>query len=171
MPQRRARRCSLSAAPASFSIVSRSQLPSATRITFHDHTAVPLFNGNRDEPLLDTRAVETSARIRRISRTVRRAYQMQAPDIKELPELPVQFHGYVRAAIEVGVDPPAVAHRERRFGLSVHFELETYPVSRIHEVCARANYAFCASHRVNSSIFSRQARGASATRSPLGCAP
>src|SRR5258705_371452 len=117
MPQRRARRCSLSAAPASFSIVSRSQLPSATRITFHDHTAVPLFNGNRDEPLLDTRAVETSARIWRISRTVRRAYQMQAPDIKKLPELPVQFHGYVRAAIEVGVDAAAVAPRERRFGL------------------------------------------------------
>src|SRR5258708_11501641 len=163
MPQRRARRCSLSAAPASFSIASRSQLPSATRIAFHDHTAVPLFDGNRDEPLLEARSVETSARIRRIGCTVRRAYQMQAPDIKELSGLPVQLHGHVRASVEVGIDPAAVAHCEPRFGVCVHFELEPYPCSRIPESGAPANYAVCATHRVNSSLFSTHTIGTIST--------
>src|SRR5260370_1790066 len=118
MPQRRARRFSLSSAPASFSIASRSQLPSATRIAFHDHTAVPLFDGNRDEPLLEARSVETSARIRPIGCTVRPAYQMQAPDIQELSGLPVQLHRHVRAAVELSIDPASVAPCARRYGFS-----------------------------------------------------
>src|SRR5712664_3636209 len=142
MPQRRARRCSFSAAVASFSITPRSQSASATRVTLHDYTAVPLFDGNRNEPLLEARAAKTSACIRRIGRTVRRAYQMQAPDIKKLSKFPVQLHRHMRAAVEVGIGPAPVAHRERRLGLSIHFELEAYPVARIGEVGARANYAF-----------------------------
>src|SRR5882762_3885235 len=159
MPQRRARRCSLSAAVASASITSRSQLPSDTRITLHDYIAAPLLDGDRYESLLEARAAKTSACIRRVGRTVRRAYQMQAPDIKKLSGLPVELHRHVRAAVEVGIDPPPVAHRERRLGPSVHFELEAYPVARVREIGARANYAFWASHRVSSSIFSRHARG------------
>src|SRR5712692_4681639 len=142
MPQRRARRCSLRAAVASVSITSLSQLPSATRITLHDYTAVPLLDGDRNEPLLEARAAKTSACIRRVSRTVRRAYQMQAPDIKKLSGFPVQLHRHVRAAVEVGIDPTPVAHRESRLGPSVHRELEAYPVARILEIGARANYAF-----------------------------
>src|SRR5947209_12168547 len=105
MPQRRARRCSLRAAVASVSITSRSQLPSATRITLHDYTAVPLLDGDRNESLLEARAAKTSACVRRVSRTVRRAYQMQAPDIKKLSGFPVQLHRHVRAAVDVGIDP------------------------------------------------------------------
>src|SRR5438309_9373364 len=131
MPQRRARRCSLRAAVASVSITSRSQLPSATRITLHDYTAVALLDGDRRESLLEARAAKTSACVRRVSRTVRRAYQMQAPDIKKLSGLPVELHRYVRAAVEVGVDPAPVTHRERRLGPPVHFELEAYPVARL----------------------------------------
>src|SRR3989442_15873964 len=114
MPQRRARRCSLRAAVASVSITTRSQLPSATRITLHDYTAVPLLDGDRNESLLEARAAKTSACVRRVSRTVRRAYQMQAPDIKKLSGLPVELHGHMRAAVDVGVDPAPVTHRERR---------------------------------------------------------
>src|SRR3989442_9604296 len=92
MPQRRARRCFLRAAVACVSITSRSQLPSATRTTLHDSPAVPLLDGDRNESLLEARAAKTSACVRRVSRTVRRAYQMQAPDIKKLSGFPVQLH-------------------------------------------------------------------------------
>src|SRR3989442_3054052 len=166
MPQRRGRPGALRAAVASVSITTRSQLPSATRITLHDYTAVPLLDGDRNESLLEARAAKTSACVRRVSRTVRRAYQMHAPDIKKLSGFPVQLHRHVRAAVDVGIDPAPIAHRERRLGPSVHFELEAYPVARIREIGARANYPFLASHRVSSSIFSKQARGASATRAP-----
>src|SRR5437016_12556591 len=152
MPQRRARRCSLRAAVASVSITSRSQLPSATRITLHDYTAVPLLDGDRNESLLEARAAKTSACVRRVSRTVRRAYQMQAPDIKKLSGFPVQLHRHVRAAVEVGVDPPPVAHGERRLGLAAHIDFEAHPVTQVRQIRARANYEFSGSHRVNSSI-------------------
>src|SRR5437660_11926059 len=102
MPQRRARRCSLRAAVASASITSRSQLPSATRITLHDYTAVPLLDGDRNESLLEARPAKTSAGVRRISRTVRRAYQMQALDIKKLFGIPVELHRQVPAAVGAG---------------------------------------------------------------------
>src|SRR5882762_5471973 len=142
MPQRRARRCSFRAAVARVSITSRSQSPSATRITLHDYTAVALLDGDRYESLLEARAAKASPCIRRVGRTVRRAYQMHAPDIEKLSGFPVQLHRHVRAAVEIGIDPAPVAHRERRLGTSVHFELEAYPVARIREVGARANYAF-----------------------------
>src|SRR6266853_6236750 len=171
MLQRRARRCSLRAAVASVSITSRSQLASDTRITRHDYTAVALLDGDRNESLREAGAAKTSACIRRVGCAVRRAYQMQAPDIKKLSWFPVHLHRHVRAAVEVGIDPALVAHGERRLGPSAHFELEAHPVARIRELGARADYAFCASHRVSSSMFSRHARGSSATRSPLGCAP
>src|SRR6266540_6865832 len=83
---------------------------------------------------------------------------MQAPDIKKLAGFPVQLHRHVRAAVEVGIDPAPVAHRERRLGLSVQFDLEAYPVARIRQIGARTNYAFFRSHHINSSILSRKAR-------------
>src|SRR5256885_14727675 len=129
MPQRRARRCSLRAAVASVSITSRSQLPSATRITLHDYTAVALLDGDRRESLLEARAAKTSACIRRVGRTVRRAYQMQAPDIKKLSRFPVQLHRHVRAAVEVGIDPAPVAHGERPLRLSAPLEVEADSVA------------------------------------------
>src|SRR5213592_4581524 len=129
MLQRRARRCSLRAAVASVSIRSRSQLLSDTRITLDDYTAITFLDGDRDESLLEARAAKTSACMRGVGRTVRRAYQMQAPDIKKLSGFPVQLHRHVRAAVEVGIDPAPVAHREGRLGPSFHFELEAYPVA------------------------------------------
>src|SRR5213592_1983330 len=148
MLQRRARRCSLRAAVASVSITSRSQLLSDTRITLDDYAAIPLLDGDRDESLLEARAAQTSACMRCVGRTVRRAYQMQAPDIKKLSGLPVQFHGHVRAAVEVGIDPPPVAHGERRLGLAAHIDLEAHPVTQVRQIRARANYVFSSGHRV-----------------------
>src|SRR3982074_1580617 len=141
MPQRRARGGSFSAAGARFSIPSRSPLPSATSAGLHDYeaAAVPLLDGDRNEPLLEARAAKTSACVRRVGRTVRRAYQMQAPGIKKLSGFPVRLHGIGWAAVDVGIGPGPVAHRERRLGPSVHFELEAYPVARIREIGARAN--------------------------------
>src|SRR5207249_7880707 len=134
---RRARRCSLRAAVASVSITSRSQLLSDTQITLDDYAAIPLLDGDRDESLLEARAAKTSACVRCVGRTVRRAYQMQAPDIKKLSRFPVHLHRHVRAAVEVGIDPALVAHGERRLEPSVHFELEAHPVARIRERGAR----------------------------------
>src|SRR5437773_1782745 len=142
MLQRRARRCSLRAAVASVSITSRSQLLSDTRNTLHDYTTVPLFDGDRNESVPEAGAAKTSACIRSVGCTVRRAYQMQAPDIEKLSRFPVQLHRHVRAAVEISIDPALVAHGERRLRPSVHFELEAYPVARIGQIGARANYAF-----------------------------
>src|SRR5712692_398975 len=158
MPQRRERRCSFNAASASFSITSRSQLPSAMQIALHDDAAVSLLDGDRNETLLEARTAHTPAGVRCVGRTVRRAYQMQTPDIKKLSGLPVQFHGHVRAAIEVGIDPPSVAHGERRLWPAAHIDFEAHPVAQVHQIYARANYPFLGSHRVNPSILSRQAR-------------
>src|SRR2546427_604833 len=63
MPQRRERRCSFNAASASFSITSRSQLPSAIRITLHDDAAVALFHGDRNKTLLEARTAQTSGQL------------------------------------------------------------------------------------------------------------
>src|SRR5258708_9851815 len=141
MPQRRARRCSLRAAVASVSITSRSQLPSATRITLHDYTAVALLDGDRYESLLEARAAKTSACVRCVGRTVRRAYQMQAPDIKKLSRFPVHLHRHVRAAVEVGIDPALVAHRERRLRPSLHFQLGAPPLPPLLALRARPPFA------------------------------
>src|SRR6266571_7691331 len=158
MPQRRERRCSFNAASASFSITSRSQLPSVMQIALHDDAAVALFHGDRNKTLLEARTAQTPAGVRCVGRTVRRAYQMQAPDIKKLSGLPVQFHGHVRAAVEVGIDPPPVAHGERRLGLAAHIDLEAHPVTQVRQIRARANYEFSSGHRVDSSILSMRAR-------------
>src|SRR5690349_16183805 len=146
MPQRRARRCSFSEAFASFSITSLSQSASAIRIAFHEDTAVPLFDGDRNEPLLEARTEYAPARVRRVGRAVRRAYQMQAPDIKKLAGHPVELHGHVGAAVQIGVNLSVVAHRERRLPLPVELHLEAHSVPAIQELRARANYAFCFSH-------------------------
>src|SRR5438445_10565929 len=99
MLQRRARRCSLRAAIASVSITSRSQLPSDTRITFHDYTAGPLFDGDRHEPLREEGTANKWACTRRLGRTVRAAYQMQAPDIQKLSGFPVDLPQQARGAV------------------------------------------------------------------------
>src|SRR5438093_13700793 len=103
MLQRRARRCSLRAAVASVSITSRSQLPSDTRIPLHDYTAVALLDGDRNESLREAGAAKTSACIRRGGCAGRRAYQMQAPDIKKLSRFSVHLHRPVPPAAEVAI--------------------------------------------------------------------
>src|SRR5690349_1518369 len=119
---------------------------SAIRIAFQEDTAVPLFDGDWNESLLEARTQYAPARVRRVGSTVRRAYQMQAPDIKKLAGHPVEFHGHVSAAVEIGVDPSVVAHRERRLPLPVELQFEAHSVAAIHELRARANYAFRFSH-------------------------
>src|SRR3979490_3392152 len=125
MPQRLARRCSLRAAPASFSISPLSQPPSSTLwIAFHEDSPVALLDRDGNEPFLEAGSANTSARVGRVGRTVRRAYQMQAPDIKELAGLPVELHRHVGTTVEIRVDPAAVAHGERRLRLAFHLDIE-----------------------------------------------
>src|SRR5262252_6044889 len=131
MPQRRARRCSFSAAPARFSISCFSQSASAMWSAFHEDAAVALLDGYGNEPFLEAGPANASARVRRVGRAVGRAYQMQAPDIKELAGFPVEFHGHVRAAVEVGVDPAPVAHHERWLGPSPDLDFEADAVAAV----------------------------------------
>src|SRR5262252_7135258 len=167
MPQRRARRCSFSAAPARFSISCFSQSASAMWSAFHEDAALALLDGDGNEPFLEAGPANASARVRRVGRAVGRAYQMQAPDIKELAGLPVQLHGHVRAAVEVSVDPALVAHRERRLWPSVDFDLKAHAVAAIGEIGTRADQAFRFSHWSSSSTLSTHAIGARASRSAL----
>src|SRR6266568_1222256 len=135
-PQRRERRCSLSVANASFSITSRSQLPSAIRMVLQENPAVPLLDGDRNQAALEARPAQTSSGVRLIGRSVRRAYQNQAEDIKKLARLPVPLHRHVGAAVEVGVHAPLAADRERRLAFALHFHLEAHPVARVDQVAA-----------------------------------
>src|SRR5258708_8595663 len=143
MIQRRALRCSVRAAVASVSITSRSQLPSDTRITLHDYTAVALLDGDRNESLREAGAAKTSACIRRVGCAVRRAYQMQAPDIKKLSRFPVHLHRHVRAAVEVGIDPALLAHGERRLGPSPPLHPPAPPPPPIPHPPAPPHYPLC----------------------------
>src|SRR5215470_17824818 len=165
MPQRRARRCSLRAALASFSIICLSQSASAMGSAFQEDLAVALLDGDGNEPFLEAGPEDASAGVGRVGRAVRRAYQMQAPDIKELAGLPIELHRHVRAAVEVGVDPPSVSHRERRLGSAADVDLEAHAVAALDEVSARADQAFRLSHSVSSPTLSRQASGARDARS------
>src|SRR5579864_7534012 len=155
MPQRRELRCSLSAANASFSITSRSQLPSAMSNFLQVNPAVPLLHREGNQAGIVAGAAHASAGIRLVYGAVSRAYQKQAGDIEKLPRLPVEFHGQVRAAVQIGVYAAVVADRERRLGLAAEFDLEAHALAGIEQVVARADQALRDSHCCSSPILSR----------------
>src|SRR6185295_11202394 len=123
MPQRRARRCSLSAAVASFSISPRSHCPSLSAIvdSFEEHLAVPLLDLQRHQRCAAAGAAQALAAVRGVCRTVCRAYQIASVEIENLALAPIEFHRQVAAAVEVTIYPAAEAQHERRRALAEIF--------------------------------------------------
>src|SRR3972149_4781618 len=172
MPQRRDRRCSLSASVASFSITPRSQSPpfSALASAFQINATAPLVDFDpRQRPRAGS--AEAHAGVRCVKRAMCRAYQKQPFGIKDSARLPVQFHRHVLAAVEIGVDLSVVAHDERRHRLIAALHLEAHAVARIGERVTAADQAFSTNHRCSSAVLSTQAMGSSASSFSLGCAP
>src|SRR6185295_17269639 len=108
MPQRRARRCSLSASVASFSIRPRSHCPSLSAIvdSLEVDLAVPLGHLQGHERRAAAGPAEALSAVGGICRAVRRAYQIAPAQIEDFALAPVQFHRHVTAAVEVAVDAP-----------------------------------------------------------------
>src|SRR5687767_1552849 len=126
MPHNRARRCSLSAALASFSIRSRSHLPSFS-VIFRSQVvdgAVALFDAKLDQGVLAAGTADAPAAVRGVRRAVRRAYQIAPLEAEELALAPVELHRHVRAAVQVGMHPAFEAQRERRRRLAEVLDLE-----------------------------------------------
>src|SRR6185369_14914310 len=115
MPQRRARRCSLSASVASFSIKPRSHCPSLSAIvdSFEINRAVPFLHLQRYQRRAAAGTAEALAAVRCVRRTVRRAYQIAPLEIEHFSLAPVEFHRQVAAAVEVTVHAPREPHHER----------------------------------------------------------
>src|SRR5215470_4790291 len=100
MPQRRARRCSLSAALARLAIRSRSHcgLLSVIVESQEINGAVALLEPELDQGRAVAGAAEAPAARRFVRRPVRRAYQIAPIGIEKYTFLPVEFHRDVRAA-------------------------------------------------------------------------
>src|SRR5581483_681629 len=170
IPQRRARRCSRSDDAASFSRTSRSQLGSAIAVFLHKNLAVSLIDRDPDQPPL-AGAAEAGARLGRVGRAVRRAYQNQPAGIEELPGLPVELHGQVRTSVQVGVHRAVVSDRERGLEASVDSDFEAHAVAGVDEIGARANHPFAFSHARSSFVSATQLSGRCSTSRSRGCAP
>src|SRR5260221_13733417 len=114
MPQRRARRCSLSASVASFSIKPRSHCPSLSAIvdSLEKDAAVPLHHLQRHERRAAAGTAEAFSAVGGIRRAVRRAYQTASVQIEYLAFAPVEFHRQGAPAAQVAVDVPLEAHPE-----------------------------------------------------------
>src|SRR5450830_1781851 len=189
MPHRRAFFCSLRAAKESFSSVSRSQFFSSSAIasTFHIQidAATRLEHIQAYQFRAAARPATAGAALRRIQRAMSGAYQILAVRIEKLPLLPVEFHRYVRAAVEIGVHPAAMADGERRRGFAFPFEFEAHAVAGLGEFaagtdqaraglglrCLDLGQAFFSSHGASSCGVSMQASGLNTVRLSLGCAP
>src|SRR6185503_15676415 len=115
MPQRRARRCSLSASVASFSIRPRSHCPSLSAIvdSLEVDLAVALFHLHRHERRAAAGPADALSAFGRIRRAVRRAYQIAPAQIEDFALAPVEFHRQMAASVEITVDAPVEAHHER----------------------------------------------------------
>src|SRR5688572_5404626 len=113
MPHSRARRCSLSAAVASLVTSSRSHCPLFSFICKPHEVdlAVAFLDGELDQRSAVAGSAEAAAARRVVRRAVRRAYQVASARIEKYSFLPVEFHRDVRAAVQVAVDAPGVAHR------------------------------------------------------------
>ena len=69
------------------------------------------------------------------------AYQILTFRIEKLPRLPVEFHRYVGTAVEVGVDPAAVADGKGGRGLVFAYDVEAQTVAAVGEIAAGADQA------------------------------
>src|SRR6478609_10001333 len=111
MPHRRRRRCSFSASDASFVTRSRSQEPLLSVIfePFEINLAVALFHQDlHQRPAVAGAANAVSAR-GAVRGAMRRADEIASFRIEKYSFLPVEFHRYVRTAIQVSMDPALIA--------------------------------------------------------------
>src|SRR6185503_20910960 len=108
MPQRRARRCSASAAVASLVIRSFSQLPSVLSVIFEPREVnhpIAFLDPQFDQRRAVAGAADAAPARRLVGGAVGRAQQVAAVGIEKYPVLPVEFHRDVRAAVQVAVGP------------------------------------------------------------------
>src|ERR1035437_3913515 len=189
MPHRRAFFCSLRAAKESFSSVSRSQFLSDSAIasTFHIQidVATRLEHIQAYQLRAAARPATACAALRRIQRAMSGAYQILTVRIEKLSLLPVEFHRYVRAAVDIGVHPAAMADGERGRGFAFPLEFEAHAVAGLGEFaagtdqaraglglrCPDLGQAFFSSHGASSCGVSMQASGLNTVRLSLECAP
>src|SRR5260221_13311177 len=141
MPQSRARRCSLSAALASFSISPRSHCPSLSAIvdSFEEHLAVPLLDLQRHQGGAAAGAAQALAAVSGIRRTVRRAYQIASLEVEDFALAPVEFHRQVTAAVQVAVHAAAEAQHEGRRALAEILDVETHRLAGIQQGIGRTD--------------------------------
>src|SRR5690242_14541504 len=138
MPQRRARRCSASAAVASRAIRSRSQRASpgagagSASVVFEPlekNHPIAFLDSQFEQLAADTRPLDAAAGAGLVDRAVGRAYQVAPRRVEKYPFLPVELHRDVRAAVEVGVRLPLIADRERGRRLAEVLDLEAHAAS------------------------------------------
>src|SRR4051812_20771430 len=132
MPQRRARRCSLSAAVARLAISSRSHcgLFSVILESHEVNRAVALLEPELDQRRTVARTAQAPPACRFVCGAVSRAYQITPVGIEKYTLLPVEFHRDMGAAVQVSVHPAGLAHRKRGRRLAEVLDLEAHALAR-----------------------------------------
>src|SRR4051812_8871621 len=115
MPQRRRRRCSTSASPASLVIKSRSQepLPSVIFEPREINLAVALFHQDLHQRAAVAGSADAVPARGAIGGAMGRAEQIASFRIEKYPFLPIKFHRDMRATVEICMHRAAVADDER----------------------------------------------------------
>src|SRR4051812_11663023 len=133
MPQRRRRLCSARASVASFVTRSRSQevLLSVICESFEVNVAVALFHQNLHQWIAAAGAADAAAGFGLVRRAVRGAEKIAPVGIEKYSFLPVEFHLDVRAAVEIAVNRPVVAHDKRRRPFAEVFDLEAHALAGV----------------------------------------
>src|SRR4051812_45060852 len=173
MPQRRARRCSLSAAFASSvtSLRSHCSLLSAIFEPHEINAAAALLDLELHERRTVARTAEALAARRMIGSTVRRAYQIDSGDIEKYAFLPVELHRDMRATVEISVSLAVVAHGECGSRLAEVLDLEANAAPGVDEIRGRADQPLVFSHAPSASTLAKQPSGEQARRPGSSCAP
>src|SRR6185369_2338329 len=153
MPQSRARRCSFSAAVASFSMSPRSHCPSLSVIvhSLQEDLAVALLDSQRHEWRASAGAAEALSTVRRVGGTVRRAYQFTSVGIEDFTFAPVELHGQVTAAVQVPVHATTESDHERRRLFTEILDEEAHREAGVGQCGRLADQPFVVSHCRNSS--------------------
>src|SRR5438270_12071055 len=173
MPQRRRRRCSISASFASLAMSSRSQFGLVLSVIFESREVnhpIAFFHIEFYQPSA-ARSADAAAARRVIGRAMRRAKEVASVGIEKYSFLPVEFHRDVRAAVEVGTHGALVADGERRRRLAEVFHLEAHAAARVGERARSADQPLAASHWPSSATLATQPRGAQPRSPAAACAP
>src|SRR6185436_5369057 len=173
MPQRRERRCSFSAAIASFSSTLRSQRPSSSVILGSqvENLAVALLYPQANKRRAAARPAYASYGRGCVRRAVRRAYQIASFEVEEFAFAPIQLHRHVTAAIQVCAHFAEIAQHECRRRLAEVFDRKAHRLAGIDKVVRNTDQPFFCSHCLSSHTVLRQASGSSASSARIECAP